>query len=128
MKKLLRTLVAVLALASALREAGAAACASACAMPVAMEMSCADACCGSCLPPADCPLFDPAPQAVVERAAAASFHPDLRQPVPPVVATLAADMASLAIGSASAAWRGIPPRSVRTESRPLWLVDRRLLI
>jgi hypothetical protein len=133
MKRALRILVVVLALVASLRDAGAAACASTCAMPLAAPMSCAESTgCGDdsgCTLPADCPLLDPAPFGVIERAPSAStFHPDFRRPLPPLAAILAGDAASPEAPVLPPACRASPTRSERAGPEPLWLVDCRLLI
>ncbi|MEO6463210.1 MAG: hypothetical protein ABIP29_09055 [Candidatus Eisenbacteria bacterium] len=137
MRTLARTLLVVLGLLASLREAGSAACASTCVgrpSDVAPTSSCAPracapaACCSPCgEPTVPCPLLEPTPQALVERAPVARALPEpaafaafLALP-PTQVLTL--DARPIEAGSTAPADRGIRPRA-----GPLWLLDLRLLL
>ncbi len=123
----LRILLVGLTLVSGLREAGAAACASACPMPERGMALAAESCCGPCPAAEECPLFAPAPPALVERAPIPARDPDHSPPVPSSVRAAVPD----AFGPEDAALRPRPSATalpVRASPRPLWLLDRGLLI
>jgi hypothetical protein len=141
MRTLARTLLVVLGLLASLREAGAAACASTCvgrpwdepATSVAAGASCslpADdspaPCCSPCDEPAlPCPLLEPAPEALIERAPAARALPEA---VTFGALGLPLDLPSL-LAAHDARGAGEPPAcGLRARAGPLWLRDLRLLI
>jgi hypothetical protein len=137
MRTFLRTLLVVLGLLASLREVGSAACASTCVgrpLDASSSSACAPracapaACCSPCGEPAvPCPLLEPTPQALVERAPVVRALPepaafaDFLAPPPAFVLTLDAGLVEAA--SAGLAGRGIRPRA-----GPLWLRDLRLLL
>ena len=110
MRSLARTLLVVLGLAASLREAGSAACASTCGEPAV-----------------PCPLLEPTPQALVERAPVARALPE-----PAAFASfsplLPADVLTLDAGAAETGTAALADRGIRPRAGPLWLLDRRLLL
>jgi hypothetical protein len=136
MRTLARTLLVVLGLLASLREAGSAACASTCVgRPLEAFDSAAScdgpractpaACCSPCGEPAvPCPLLEPTPQALVERAPVARALPEPAAfAVLSPLDVLVLEAGPLEMGTAAPADRGIRPRA-----GPLWLLDLRLLL
>jgi hypothetical protein len=136
MRSFARILLVVLGLAASLREAGSAACASTCpGRPLADEAACASGprpcasapCCSPCGEPAvPCPLLEPTPQALIERAPVARVLPEpiafaFPAAVPPDVVHLDAGLEAVRAGAP-------PGHGSRPPGRPLWLLDLRLLL
>jgi len=144
MRSLARTLLVVVGLIASLREAGSAACASTCVLPALdfaafAEATCVPAsCCSSCpaesrdegTGPVECPLLHPTPQAHNERAPVARALPE------PVTARFAAaddasfvsDLPEFDLRRIEARAGDPPGGGTRPRARPLWLLDRSLLL
>jgi hypothetical protein len=145
MRPLARTLLVVLGLVASLREAGSAACASTCVLPAldfetpVAEETCVPvaSCCSSCpageegdSEPVECPLLDPTPQALIERAPVARALPE---PVDVRFAStddapLLADLPEFDLHRIEARAGAPPGGGTRPRARPLWLLDRSLLL
>ncbi len=128
MRSLARTLLVVLGLLASLREVGSAACASTCVGSPLEGASCApSSCCAPCSEPTvPCPLLDPTPQALIERAPLARALPE------PVAfafsAALPADILHLEACRDEARADAPPDRGIRPRAGPLWLLDSRLIL
>ena len=124
MRTTLRLLIVVLGLFACLREAGSAACRSTCPDRPMDGAICARHCGGTCVPRVPCPLLDPTPQALIERAPGADV-PGPRATLPVLFAALPA-----AVFVLDPHLPGVPdaaaPRGLRTRAGPLWLLDRSL--
>ena len=133
MRTTARTLLVVLGLLAALREAGSAACASSCPEgPLGVARcgaSTGATACGPCAPcgrpEAPCPLLEPTPEALVQRAAVARALPE---PVAFADLVPAGGAPAADPGLAATAAVASPARGIRPRAGPLWLLDRRLLI
>ena len=127
MRTFARTLLVVLGLLASLREAGSAACASTCDGRPFAPLACSPApCCSPCDGPAvPCPLLDPTPQALLERAPVARALPE-----PVLFGALGLPLDLPALVAAQDALRACEPpqRGLRARAAPLWLRDLRLLI
>ena len=125
MRTTIRLLVVVLGLFACLREAGSAACKSTCPDRPMDAATCAQRCGGGgCVPRVPCPLMEPTPQAVIERAPTADA-PGPRATLPVAFAASPAAVLTLDphlpdVPDAAA------PRGLRTRAGPLWLLDRSL--
>ena len=143
MRTFARTLLVVLGLLASLREAGSAACASTCVgrpfdvfgtgfaagatCAPSAPRACAPApCCSPCGEPAvPCPLLEPTPEALIERAPAARALPE---PGTFGALGLPLDLPGL-VAAHDAQAAGEPAEcGLRARAGPLWLRDLRLLI
>lgn len=143
MRTFARTLLVVLGLLASLRETGSAACAGTCVgrpwdvlgagfvagascAPGAPRACGSAPCCSPCGEPAlPCPLLEPTPEALIERAPAARALPE---PVTFGALGLPLDLPAL-VAAHDARGAGEPPeRGLRARAGPLWLRDLRLLI
>jgi hypothetical protein len=133
MRSIARTLLVVLGLAASLREAASAACASTCPGRPLADATCAAPtcspapCCSPCGEPAvPCPLLEPAPQALIERAPVARALPEPFAFAFP--AALPPDVLHPDAGLDRARAGASPGCGIRPRDRPLWLLDLRLLL
>ena len=135
MRRFARILLVLLALAATLREAGSALCASQCTVVPTEPTACLPEACESAAAcctfpgeePVSCPLLEPTPQALLERAPVARALPE-----PFVLVGGVADVPSLfCLGDpdvASTFAQSPFDRGVRPRAGPLWLRDLRFIL